>query len=249
MQTAFDCALNGVLLSGLDSRICVLDLRQDAPKLLTSQAFAEDSALRVKRDSLKLHVDFVLHEEDPIRRRALLDAVHAWAVTGGLLTVSDRPGQQLAVICTGLAAMSAEDWTQKLTLTFRSARAPYWEDAEATTVTGTGQMALVLPGTAESTPVDAELVHHGASAVTDVLVLSGDTFVRFEWLAWLPESVFRVFHRDGALHAQVDGESVLPCRTANSADMLLARCGTDNTVQAIADSPLTATFTARGRYV
>lgn len=249
MLPAFDCALNSVALSGLDSRVCVLDLRQDAPRLRTPQAFAGQTMRRPQRDSLTLHVDFVLHEDDPIRRRALLDAIHAWAVGGGLLSCSDRPGQQLAVICTGLAAMSADDWTEKLTLTFRSAQAPYWEDAAATTVTGTGEMTLTLPGTAESAPVDVELVHQAANALTAVTISAGDTQMRFEGLAWQPGSVFRVFHRDGVLHAQVDGESVLPCRTADSADMLLARCGADNAVHAVADSPLTATFTARGRYV
>lgn len=249
MLPAFDCALNGVALSSLDSRLCVLDIRQDAPKHRAMQSFSGQRMRRPERDSLTLHIDLVLHEEEPIRRQALLSAVHAWAVGGGWLTCSERPGQRLSVVCTGLAAISAADWTEKMTLTFQSDGAPYWEDEAATTVSGSGAMVLALPGTAEAAPVDVTLVHQGGSAVTAVTISVGDTLLRFEGLAWQSGSRFQLTQAGGLLRAEIDGQSVLPHRTVDSADMLLARCGADNTVQATADRSLTATFSARGRYV
>ena len=54
---------------------------------------------------------------------------------------------------------------------------------------------------------------------------------------------------DGPLKVEILGESILHCRTADSDDLLLLPCGKESTVYATADKSVTASFTARGRYL
>lgn len=251
MTTAHDCALNGVRLSGLNDRICVLDIREDAPKLRTtclSLPPEGQQLLRQTREKLTLHIVFALHEEDPVRRREALSTIHRWAMSGGMLTTSDRPEQQLQVICASLAPLSAEDWTEELTLTFQSARTPYWEDAQATSVTGHDALVLDTPGTADAAPVDVMIVNDTEETVTRVTLSADETQMVFEGLSFHPGSRFLLNQSDGPLLAEIDGESVLHCRTPDSADSLLVPCGRSSTVSAAAPLPLSATFTVRGRY-
>lgn len=250
MTTPYDCALNGVLLSSLDDRICILDIREDAPeqRLITHALAGGGQMLQSVRERLTLHIDFAIHEEQPIRRKALLQSVCAWALPGGTLTISDRPDQQLTVACAGLPASSTEAWTESLTLTFAATRCPYWEDAELTTVTGTGVMTLTLPGTADTAPVEAVITNTGTAAVTRLTLHCAATSMIFENITLQPGGSFFLQMADGLLYAVIDGESILPHRTPHSDDLLLAPCGRACSVQATALQPLEAVFKARGRY-
>lgn len=251
MTTLFDCALNGILLSSLNERICVLDIREDAPKLRTTALSLHPEGqhlLRQVRESLTLHVDFALHEEDPILRCKAMQTIHAWAVKGGMLTITSRAGQRLPVICADLPSLSGEDWTEKCTLTFQSTRVPYWEDANATTAAGSEVLTLNVPGTVESVPVDVLVINNTDETINRLTVRAGSTQMVFEGLVFEPGSMFLLIQSDGPLLAQIDGDSVLHCRTANSADQLLAPCGKNCTAYASASAPLQASFTVRGRY-
>ena len=252
MTTQFDCALDGILLSSLDESICVLDIREDAPKLRTTSLIQYPEGHRLlqqQRESLSVQIRFSIHEEDPIRRREVAQAVHAWAAKGGLLTSSDRPGQQMAVLCTGYPATAAEDWTEVLTLVFTSARVPYWEDAELTAVVGSGTMTLTAPGTAKSTPVDVQIVNNAGMPLTKLMIRCGDTQMAFDGIEFTAGSSFLLTQSTGTLIARIGGKSVLPCRTPDSDDALLVPCGTSCTVSASADGALQTGFAVRGRYV
>lgn len=252
MTTSFDCALNSVLLSSLDAAICVQDIREDAPKLRTSALALQQEGrrlLRQHRESLTLHITFAIHEPEPVRRRTVLQAVQAWAAQGGFLTTTDRPGQRLGVVCTALPAMSAEGWTEALTLTFVSTLVPYWEDAEETFASGSTVLTLNIPGTAASSPVDVVVINNTEETVTSLTLRCGSTQMVFEGIDMPSNGLFLLIQSDGALVAQLNGQSVLACRTPESDDRLLAPCGTSCTAYASALEPLQATFSARGRYV
>lgn len=252
MTTQFDCALDDILLSSLDDHICVLDIKENTPKLRTTALSMHPDGqhlLRQTRESLTVQVHFAIHEEDPTRRREAMQVVCAWAAKGGLLTTSDRPGQQLTVICTETPAMSADDWTEALTLSFTTAHSPYWEDAEPTQVTGSGAMMLTVPGTADFAPVDAAIFNTGTAPVTHLSLHCGSTYIIFEDIFLPVGGQFFLQNTKGVLFAHINGESVLRHRTSGSADLLLAPCGQECLVSALALQPLQATFTARGRYV
>ena len=252
MITPFDCALNDVLLSSLDKAICIQDIREEAPKLRTSTLAlpAEGQRLlRQQRESLTVQVIFAIHEEDPIRRREVLQTVLAWAARGGVLTTTDRPGQRLSVLCTALPAMAAEDWTAPLTLSFTSERTPYWEADEEAIVSGSEVLTLNTPGTAESAPVDVVVINDTASTVDDLTLYCGGTRMEFTGLNLPRSGMFLLLQSGGILSAQMDGHSVLHCCTPESDDLLLAPCGRSCIAYASATEPLQATFTVRGRYL
>lgn len=251
MTNQYTCELDGASLSGLDDRICILDIQEDAPKLRSS-AFPLPGGgqhLTQARESLTVRVTFAIQEENPTQRKKAVQAVLAWAMQGGVLTVSDHPGQQLTVSCTALPAVTCEAWTEPLTIAFTTTHCPYWEDKSATVITGTGAQTLTVPGTAESTPVDATITNTGTEDVTRVIIQCGASCIIFEDILLPAGGKLILQVKDGLLTAHIYGEGILPNRTANSADLLLAPCGKACTVYATALQPLQATFSARGRYV
>ena len=252
MTTSFDCALNGVLFSSLDERICVLDVLESAPKVhQTALALYPEGRqlLLARRESLTVEVIFAIHEEDPVRRANVMQQVRAWANAGGIMTVADRPGLQLTVICTGLPAMTSDSWTEKCTLTFQTTRCPYWEDAQVTSASGTGPLTILLPGTAESAPVNAHIRNTSDETITSITLRAGSTQMTFRDIQF-PAGRLLIFNQTGGpLLAEIDGESILRCRTADSDDQLLLPCGKESTIYATADRTVSVGFSARGRYV
>lgn len=252
MTTTFDCTLGGASLSALDGRICVLDIHHAAPNLRTSALPLHGGGQRIlasTRESLTIRVRFAIHEEDPVRRQEVLDLVRAWAAEGGYLAVSDRPGQRLHVACTELPALSARDWPEELTLAFTSTHSPWWEDAEQTSVGGTGEMSLTVPGTAASAPVTAVILNTSASAVTSVTVNCANTHMTFEGVTLPSGGRLVLAYVDSLLSAKLDGASVLACMTMDSSDALLAPCGETSALSVTASETLYAFFNVRGRYL
>lgn len=250
-MTQFDCELNSVSLSGLDERICVLDIVEEAPKLRTASAFLRTGGQRLlsqARESLSVQIRFAIHEEKPDRRSALLSLVRAWAAPGGFLVISPRPEQQMQVLCAAMPAVSANDWTQELTLTFTSLTTPYWEDIVPTEIVTDSSSILTLPGAADSAPVDVVVTNAGSEAITDLIIYCGPVQMHFTGFSLPANGEFLLVYTRGVLHAKVDGVSVMKYRTADSADLLLAPCGDSVIVGVQGAQPLNAVFSARGRY-
>lgn len=252
MTTLLDCALNGVLLSSLDQRICVLDIREQAPRIhhtaLTLYPEGRQQLLS-RRDSLTLQVVFAIHEEKPRIRFRIMQRIRAWAAGGGVLTATDRTDQQLTVICTGLPALNSEDWTEACTLTFQTTRCPYWEDSLGSTAFGTGALTINLPGNAEHAPVNALVLNDSGEEITRITLHAGTTRMTFEGIHFPAGQLLLLNQTDVPLQVEITGESILHCRTASSDDQLLLPCGKESVVYATADKSVSATFTARGRYL
>lgn len=250
MTTKYTCALDGVSLASLDDRICILDIREDTPLLRLDRFRLPRGGQQIRpvRESLTVRVTFAIQEEQPRLRRAAMQNVQTWAAKGGMLTVSDRPGQRLAVVCSEFPSMSAEDWTEPLTLTFITARCPYWEDAEATFLTTSGASVFTVPGTAGEAPVSVTVTNTGSEPVTRLSLQCGTTWLIFEDIRLPAGGKCYVEAGDGLLSAVISGESILAKRTAGSDDLLLAPCGETSRVQATALQPMEALWKARGRY-
>lgn len=252
MTTLLDCALNGVLLSSLDQRICVLDIREQAPRIhhtaLTLYPEGRQQLLS-RRDSLTLQVVFAIHEEKPRIRFRIMQRIRAWAAGGGVLTATDRTDQQLTVICTGLPALNSEDWTEACTLTFQTTRCPYWEDVILSSASGPDALSIYVPGTAEYTLVNALIQNHSDEDITRITLRAGSTQMTFENILFPAGYLMLLNETDGPLKVEILGESILHCRTADSDDLLLLPCGQESTVYATADKAVSAGFTARGRYL
>lgn len=249
MNTRYSCALDGVSPERLDACILVTDITEMAPRcqVVTSATLRHGLRhLRRVRQSLTVRISFLLREYDPVQRRAAMQKLFAWAEGGGVLTTSDRPGQQLRVECDTLPAMSALCWLDEMSLSFTAYETPFWESAE---MTESADGLLLLPGTADEAPVDAQIVHQGSGTLTEMTLRCGDTAISLQGLALSPGAEISIRADNGVLHILNSGESLLMHRTPESHDLLLAPCGVATTVSAEGDQPLSASFRARGRYL
>ncbi len=258
MMTRYACALNGIPLHGIDDRIHVLDIVQLPPKMriATADAPLEGTHLiHQTRASLTVRVSFLIREYDVVARRSILQQICAWAASGGTLTINDRPGQQLRVVCTDLPRYSAMAWLDELTLTFTAYEAPFWEDAAAASATVSGDAGstggtgtLAIPGTAGYTPVHCTAINRGTAPLTTITLEVSGSAITLEGLSIAAGGAVAV-EMDGVhLRIHSAGSSLLHTRTATSSDRLLGCCGQENPVAARGDQPIEAMFSARGRY-
>lgn len=248
----FDCTLNGVSLSSMHERICILDIAEDAPRMHETTLPLHSGGQHVltrERQSISIRVRFAIHEERPALRSAIAASIRAWAADSGYLTISARPGQRLHVSCTETPSFSGNNWTEELTLAFTSTHTPWWEDAETTSASGTDAVYLVVPGNAESTPVEVAIINTTAATVTQVTVICGVAHITFRDIA-LPSGGQLVISRvNGAFTAKLDGSSILHRRTMDSADELLAPCGQTATLYVSPSQGMYAFYNVRGRYL
>lgn len=250
MTPRFSCALNGVTPESIDPAFRVTDLTELPPRRRVSTLPTLRHGLmllRRVRESLTVRVSFVIPEHDPVRRRELLHRLHAWAEPGGVLTTSDRPGQQLQVVCDTLPLLTALSWSDEIQLEFTAYAVPFWEYEELTQVATDSAALLSLPGDVEEIPVSCRVTNTGASALTTLTLQCGATEMTFTGLNLSPGGVFALEAGGGLLRATADGTSVLMQRTGASSDLLMADGGADTPVSVTADQSVSAVFEARGQ--
>ena len=257
MQTRYEAVINGVLLSSLDDRIIVTDIREHEPETRVSAAERPVNAgsflVRNKRKSLSVTVAFVLWERDPAQRRALLDQVTAWAAGELLwLGVNQRPGQYLIVrLDKPPVVPSAMRWMDEITITFTAIEFPFWRDVEFSQITtGYGENgSLYVPGTADA-PVSVEVTNTDTEALTTVYLYVRDTQMIFTGLNLQPGETLMIGYSDrNLLYAKIGGTSVLDKRYADSDDDLVLTCGYHTGVRAVADvASISIVFKAQGVY-
>ena len=250
MIPRFSCALNGVSPEDIDPALLLTDVTELPPRRRVSSVPTVRHGLmllRRVRESLTVRLRFLIPEYDPVRRRDLAQKLHAWASPGGLLTTSDRPGQQLRVICDTLPLLSAMSWSDELEIDLTACRVPFWEYAEENRVVTGGAAVLTLPGDAEEIPVACEVTNLGTAALTDLTLVCGDTRMVFSGLALAPGDKLALSADGDLLRAETTDGSVLLHRTADSSDLLLADGGVQTAVSVTASQPVQAVFHARGR--
>ena len=134
MRELFTCALDGQPFHALDDQLILLDIQElpEEADVLTSSLAGGPTRFQGRcRRSLTIRLQLEIHEYDPPRRKHLCQIINRWAMAGRILTVSDRPGQQLHVRCLHpLSIPSALRWTAPLTLTFAAYERPWWEEEQ-----------------------------------------------------------------------------------------------------------------------
>ena len=258
MRELFSCALDGQPLHQLDDAIILLDIQEHPAEAAAHTFFPAGGGARFfgsKRRTLSVSLLLEIHEYDPPRRKHLCQEINRWAMTGRVLTITDRPGQQLCVRCTTpLVIPSALRWTQSLKLTFAAYERPYWEDETPTFIRWAAakqqhEGALFLPGTAEKAPAEAEIIPaQGGSG--DVTVRVGDTVITLAGLTLTAGQAVRIgYDASGLMEIRNGGVSVMKSRTGESSDELLAVPGQSSAISITAPVPVTAVVSARGCWV
>lgn len=250
MTPRFSCALNGVTPDAIDPALRVTDLTELPPRRRVATLPAGRHGLRLLRrvrESLTIRVSFIIPEYDPVRRRSLLSRLHAWADPGGVLTTSDRPGQQLRVVCDTLPMLTAMSWSDVIHIDFTAYAVPFWECETVTQIATADDAVLVLPGDAEEVPVSCRVTNTGSEPLTTLTLRCGDTQITFTGLGLAPGGVLTLETEGGLLRAEAAGESVLMLRTGESSDLLLADGSKETPVSVRADQSVSAVFMGRGR--
>ena len=256
MRTRYIVALDGVELGEIAPEVIVTDIVHSAPvrELKASQIAGRNGKLctRAVTSSVGVTVYFEIHTPDVRRRQAIMEDVQRWAMPGGVLTVGDRPGRRLRVLCESLPAVgSALKWTSASAIGFVAYAVPFWEDElpRRVTISGNGSQSLFVPGFAAPAGVEAAVKNTGSGAITSVKLTAGGTFMQFAGLSLASGQTLTVAHDErGLLTARIGGTSVLAKRTAASSDDLELEPGTTAALSVSTDGTASTTFEVRGRY-
>ena len=258
MSQRLQCFLDGVSLDSLDESIRLLDVREQPVLRLTTARRAEGGGsvlTDAARTALEVTISFGLYERSVLRRAALLEKVADWA-TGRTLTCTARPGRMLRVRCSGLPAMRSHlNWTEPLSLTLTAWAVPWWQDERPARIRQdseeTPEVEWYVPGTAPETPVSCRVTNLSDETLTELTLGCGETRAALDGLLLSAgDTVDLCVDADGMLSIlDGSGGSVAKWRTADSDDLLLARCGARNTLRVEADTRVSALWQARGRYL
>lgn len=260
MRTRYSAWINGQGLQDIDDSIYIVDIVEQEPDteiMKTERSMGSGTHfLRVNRHSLTVVIRFAVRERDPARRASVVERIRGWAQSG-YLTLSDKPGRRLYVVCDRFPVGSSMRWADTLEISLTGYDVPWWEDEREETVTITphltsndlysGNGAIFMPGYVSS-PANAVMTAKGN--VNSFRITRGDgRVIRFENLGMESGDVFTVSHDErGIVAFAVNGESVMDKRTASSDDELTLDPG-NNKVYTHGDGDYIARIYGRGRYL
>ncbi|MBR6029106.1 MAG: hypothetical protein IKP40_08440 [Clostridia bacterium] len=247
--------LDGQPIDGLDGRITLTDIIEEAPRLrvesLPSLGGDGLRLARCTRDSLSVRLLAEVHERDPGARQGLLDSISAWC-GGSVLKLSTRPGRLLEGVCTAYPGAGALGWTESVTIRFTAWAAPFWQAETPDRLALTGLTAggkLCLRGTAD-TVLEAEIT--AEEAVSTLRIGCGADSLVMTGLGMSAGETLRLSHDGAGISRLTIGgpggsRSALSCREAESADEIRLRPGV-NLVTLAADGAVDAVMSGRGRW-
>ena len=246
--------INNISLQGLDGRILIQGINDNAPQ--TEILYADNPGrpgqrlLTRRRVNRRISITFAIRElRDLAARAAIVDKVNGWA-QDGVLQISNRPEQQLRVVCAGRASItSPRDYTEEFKIDYDAAASPYWEDRtpQALTITGSsGIGSLLNRGTADA--MAAVTVTPTGGALGALTISVGACTFSFSGLSVANNTPLRIdYDERGILRVLAGNASRISCRTAISDDDLIAAPGI-NAVSFLADTACAVRVEVRGTW-
>lgn len=256
MRSRYRVALNGTHLDTLDSNLLILDVAYSQIQKQVRQTASANldgfDISSVYTEKQLITVSFELHIYDTAKRNKACQTVNKWASAGGILTINDREGQQISVVCEQTAVIeSVRDWTAPLTLVFSTSGNPYWESVTEKVTTITGKSAsgnLTLDGNTGNALVSVEVT--AKAPVSSLQITVGDTVLKLTGFSLQTNQVLTVDYINGRyLRIRANGSSIMNRLTPDSSDNLKAPCGTRTRVAITANNSVNAVFRARGLWL
>ena len=183
-------------------------------------------------------------------RRQIFDAVNAWAIRGGWLTVGWMPNRRAWVDKVELPSSGDMwEWTKSYTITFRAHAVPFWVDEMPVQVTNqlitSGSVSIEVGGNVESV-LDVSFANRSGMTIYNFRISAGGNTIVLSSLGLGGSETLNISHgTDGLLRITAGGRSVLDRRTG--ADDLYVLPGA-NTVTIQSDRAGTLTVRNYGRY-
>ena len=209
--------------------------------------------LSSRRRLLRVSIDAQIKELYNLAlRTSVQQDIAGWA-RGSILELSSHPGQQLHVKCRSYPALGEiRDYTSELTIELEADEIPYWEEKIPTTGSGSGasgSVQMFIPGTADEIPVDAVFTPSGTVTSLTVTAACAGISKTITLSGISTTGAVKLTHDAGSrLEITTGSTSLLPYRTAASADDLLIPAGTV-TVTWTANVSGSMQLTARGRWL
>ncbi len=255
-------ALDGVSLESVSPYVQVSDVIELLPSRTTNtreRLGAPGSIItRDHLNSRQVRVPFALLTSNATERTAALSNIAGWAMSGEYLTLRDRPGQRLKVICTSTpVTMSKRKWTEPCELTFTAFELPFWEDAEPQTA-GISTMdnsvynSIVYPrtGSVETTPLSLSVKPVRKTLTTFKVAVNGAEMA-FSGLAVPAGNTLTISYPDGYLVAKytdANGQEVHCLANRTGDEYLPVHTRTENAVVYETDVQSEITEITRGWY-
>lgn len=246
MISRYEAFMDGQALSAIDPSVYVLDIQTGDAKrsIRTSKVAGRPGSRVVKKesDSTSVTILFEIHEYDTAKRQDVCRRVQKWA-NGVILTVSDRPEQQLRSVCESFPKANAKNWTEAVSMTFVGYNPPYWEEKNPTTVPVTSSSDAYVPGNAPESLVSC--VATVTSSISSLTLTVGSKSIVLSGIgAVANDKIYIGYDENNILYIKKNTTSILDKRTGASADDLVAKCGSLNTFAV--STGATAVFTTRG---
>lgn len=250
-----DAWINNQSLRDVDRRILIQQIRQPKPQMSVTygrlMGLDGQRIMDRRRLGMQVFIDFQVRELYDIATRArIVDAANRWA-QDGMLQISARPEQRIAVRCVGRAGMErVRDYTDTYTLEFNAIASPYWESQSAAGLNlsgASGSGTIINDGSMEAFP--AVTVTPTGGTLTRITINVGETKFALEGLN-VARGTALTIDRDeaGLLRIRAGGVSLMGARTADSDDELICAPGV-NAASYTADVACAVTVQVRGRWL
>lgn len=203
-----------------------------------------------KPQKREIVIEFAIRERLDFTVRAdAINAVTAWAMAGGWLELSNRPGLRLWVQATELPSLGKlREWTNSIKMSFTAYAWPFWVEKQPLRASDlavtTGTLTVSAVGTWE-TRLEAEIIPDSAT-LTSAALTAGDETMTLTGLSVAAGKTLAIYwDANHLLHIEADGTGVLGKRTG---DDLLIRPGR-TTVSMTFNTACGVTMWARGCYL
>lgn len=253
----YEAWMNGRALSELSPDLFICSIRQETPKISFNESVIAgrlgSMADSRQMSGAKVSIGFYLKKSNGPYRQQVISEAAAWA-KGGVLTISDRPGQQLHVACEAFPYLDeACDWTKPVEIRLRTFERPFWEEMTPSSMSmaaGTsGSGTLFVPGNAGKALVEVTAVP-SSGTMNAFSITVGDTTMTFASLGATNANPLRITYDERLIQSIRTGTtSKLNKRTGASADDLLAECGAVTPISFTAGVAAAVTVTARGLWL
>lgn len=204
-------------------------------------------------DTLEVSVSYAIDipKREMVLRRQIFDAVNAWALKKGWLTVNWLENRRFyvdKVVLPGSGDMWA--WTDEFTITFRAYNVPFWQDAlPAQVSSGTaasGSVTVQVGGNVQSV-LDVTFQNRSGMTINSFWVQANGNRITLSSLGLGGSSALTINHgTDGLLRIKIGSTSVYQKYTG--ADDLFVNPG-NVSVSFSADRAGTLTVQSYGRWV
>lgn len=204
-------------------------------------------------DTLEVNVTYAINvpKRQMALRREIFDAVNAWAMQKGWLTVNWLANRRFyvdKVILPGSGDMW--EWLNEYTITFRAYKVPFWQDETPNTVASgvqsSGMVRIQVNGNVKSV-LDASFRNRSGMTINNFSIETGGNRIQLSNIGLGGSSTIEIHHgTDGLLKILANGSSAYSKYTG--ADDLYVNPG-NAAVSFSADRAGVLTVNSYGRYV